>query len=240
VYLLLSLSLSLSIGVSSLLFNYEKKKSIDSFTQTKFDERPEEIRNRHFNTENKIKTEEIIPPQSQLLPDATDIVGLKIDNNFIDQMYNEARSEAIGIFNDVQLSSFSIQVFPFQHPPMVNIYFDFYSKWADKICSFQYIGSESPYLRLIKPYKTPIIDNHREVFSNLPWKNTALLLLALRKSYDKIKPLTSTEETCYNLFAYAQPTVYWRFIFEDGFNGNRYRFSWDTKGLAEKNIQLLD
>jgi len=227
-----------SIGVTTLLFSYERERTVASVKQIKSDEKLEENENRQITTPKADVTEKKFITGSQLLSDTTEIIKLRIDDDFLDKIYEEARSKAVDTFNDVKLSYFSIQVFPFDRYPHFYIYFWFYSKWADKICVFQWAEFPTPHLWYHKPNKRASSDYDRKVFNNLPWKFSPLFLQALNKSYDRIKPLTSVEGTNYIISASAWLMGSWRITFEDGFNGNEYSFTWDGEGLDENSIKL--
>jgi hypothetical protein len=132
---------AVSIGIPTLVLRYEGGKPNVSLTtaQKKHEEKEDwqpaphvvEIKE-HKNTTG-----------SSLLPDVTEITKLRIDNSFLDQIYEEARSKAVNTYDDAKLSYFGVQAFPFRTPPMVNIYFEYYSKWADKTCRFQYSDATS-------------------------------------------------------------------------------------------------
>jgi hypothetical protein len=117
----------------------------------------------------------------------------------------------------------------------VNIYFDFYSKWADKICGFQYSDSTSS-LRHCTPDKRARNDFAKEVFNNLPWKVNPHFLQALNMAYDKIKPLPSVEDTWYTIYKNAS-NKYWNIGFEDGVSGEGKDFKWNGQGLDENSIR---
>jgi hypothetical protein len=221
-----SVLVAVSIGVPSLLLLYERSKSGVSISQTKPAALTVETKGQKDTT------------GSSLLPDITEITQLRIDNNLLDQTYEQARKQAIDINNDAQLSRFTIQVFPFQEATCkVHIYFDFYSKWTDKQYSFRY-SEDDPQVVHVLPDKRAKIGYDREVFKSLPWKDSPQWMQFLNKVYVKIKPLNQAMKTCYHLSAsaYAKETP-WRVTFEDGFSGNDYTFKWDGKGLGEDSIK---
>jgi hypothetical protein len=71
---------------------------------------------------------------------------------------------------------------------------------------------------------------------DLPWKTSCLFLQALNKIYDKIKPLSSSASTGYQLEKFASRRC-WSAMFEDGTIGNEYCFEWDGIGLDESSIK---
>jgi hypothetical protein len=170
----------ISIGIPTLLLAYEKGKSNISVSQAK----PEK---KHGEKENIPPTPLIEEEKttSSLLPDINEIIKLKIDDKFLDQIYEEARSKAVNEYADAQLSYFAVQAFPFNKLPSVNIYFDFYSKWANKTCNFQYSDLTSK-LRHFTPNKRAKSDLYKGIFSDLPWKTSPHFPKALSKTYDKI------------------------------------------------------
>lgn len=219
-----SVLIAVSIGIPTLLLHYEREKSNVSVSQAKTP----------IITEIKEHKDATGTP---LLPDITEITKLRIDNNFLDQLYEEARSKAVCTYNDAKLSQFSIQAFPFDKLPAVNIYFDFYSKWANKICEFQYSDRTSN-LKHYTPNKRARSEFQKGVFKDLPWKTSPHFLQSLSKIYDKIKPLPSVEGTTYIFFKSATGK-HWNIVFEDGLTGNEYSFKWDGLGLDETNIEQV-
>lgn len=225
---------SISIGIPSLLLVYEKEKASitgsSTIIKTK-SEGKEEIQVKLQKAERKEQKNTF----SALLPDITEITKLKIDDNFLDQIYEIARSEAIKEYDDAQLSYFCVQVFPFGKWRSVNIYFDFYSKWANKICSFQYSSLTSD-IKHFKPDKPAKTDLQKGVFDDLPWKTYPHFLQALSMTYDKIKPLPSVKDTYYQISIEGNQKK-WYIVFEDGFSGNEYRYYWDGLGLNKTNFK---
>ena len=113
---------AVSIGIPTLLLHYERGKSNVSISQVNPKERLEEKETYNSVQEAKIKEQKMITG-SPLLPDTTDIIKLRIGDSFLDQLYEEARSKAVNIYNDAMLSSFSIQANPFGEIVSVYIYF---------------------------------------------------------------------------------------------------------------------
>jgi len=172
--------------------------------------------------------------KSELLPDSRHITKLNIDDNLLDRIYEQAHRTAIDLYHDAQLSHFTIQVYPYTKPPSVNIYLDFYSKWANKICKFQYVGLRDE-LRHTTPDKSARTSSEKNVFDALPWKASPQWMQFLHRAYVKIRPLPSVEGTRYHLL--ADPSISWSLCFDDGLSGKEYRFEWDGKGLGESSIK---
>jgi hypothetical protein len=217
-----SVFIAISIGIPTLLLHYERGKSNIDVNQANILQTAE-------------KEEKIDITGSPLLPDVTEITKLKIDNDFLDRLYEEARSKAVKAYNDAKLSEFSIQAFPFRKPASVHIYFYFYSKWANRTCHFQYSQSTHA-LKHYTPNKQAMAEFQKGVFEDLPWKTSPHFLQALSKIYDKIKPLPSAEDTNFSLSKLATDKN-WSIKFEDGLSGNDYWFKWDGLGLDETNIK---
>jgi hypothetical protein len=187
--------------------------------------------------EKKVLSTEIKKQGSPLLPDITKITRLNIDDRLLDQIYEEVHRRAINIYHDAQLSYFTIQVFPFQlSGTSVNIYLNFYSKWADKICKFAY-HDPSGQLDHMPPDKRPTFDSFKRSFTTLPWKESPQWMEFLNRVYAKIGPLSSASGTFYHLSAEPNQKIRWTVSFEDGFSGNEYSFRWNGKGLDENSIE---
>jgi hypothetical protein len=172
--------------------------------------------------------------KSELLPDSRHVTKLNIDDELLDRIYEQARQTAINLHDEAQLSGFTIQVYPYRSPPSVAIYLDFYSKWTDKICEFQYSDLDSE-LRHTPPDKSPRIDSDKNVFDALPWKTSPQWKQFLHRAYTKIRPLPPVKETCYHLS--ASPSWHWNLRFDDGLSGKEYSFEWKGKGLDENSIK---
>jgi hypothetical protein len=170
--------------------------------------------------------------KSALLPEKIKIIKINIDNDFLDKIYEQTRREAIEMYHDAQLSSFSIQVFPFQDHQ--NVYFDFYSKFANKICTFIYFGLYKQ-VEHRSPDKRQSIESEKGVYTILPWKKSPQWMKFIERAYIQIVPLTPHEKSCYHLLSNSMEK-YWALNFEDGFNGEEYSFRWDGKGLNGSSI----
>jgi hypothetical protein len=193
---------------------------------------------------NKNDKVEIVPPRkiitrkNVLLPDGVNITKLSIDDSLLDSIHEQAHRKAVQIYHDAQLSQFTIQVFPFAEiGSRVNIYLDFYSKWADKRCMFRYDKVTSQ-VEHCPPDKSPKYDSDREVFTSLPWKESPHWRQILNRVYAKIGPFAPASMTVYYLRTWT-PRPQWRLSFEDNFSGNEYAFTWDGKGLDKNSVRQL-
>ena len=113
------LAVGLSIALLGVLY-YGFKPRINQFlkkTPLKQKDKVEPIQNYKWGIEE----------QSKILPDNSDITELVIDNKFLDQLYENAQGQAVELFHDAQLCTFTVQVFPYS-PGLhrVNLYFEFY------------------------------------------------------------------------------------------------------------------
>ena len=174
--------------------------------------------------------------ESVLSQELKDITRLEIANPLLDSLYKTANTIALGIYYDAQLSGFAIQVFPYRSRS--NIYLDFYSKWANKQCRFQY-SCNSKEMRHITPDKPQKSNHQKTTFKILPWKKTPNWKKIIGRTYSKIGPLHPADETSYHLNVYPEKDIYWIITYEDGFNGNSFSFYWDGKGLNEKHLSQL-
>lgn len=150
---------------------------------------------------------------------------LNLSGKLFDSVYVEAKKILNAIYPDSVLSKFTIQFVPFRSK--YNLYFDFYSKWADKESQFQYSSPQSE-LRYCTPDKTPDSNIGRMVFDSLPWINTPNLNQILKMYYVKINPIHVAEKTYFSLSKYAYGDN-WSIRFIDGFNGQEHRFEWNGK-----------
>lgn len=174
-----------------------------------------------------------------LLPDGVNITKLNIDNSLLDSIYEQAHRKAIQIYNDAQLSGFTIQVFPFfKAGSKVNIHLSFYSKWADRTCRFTYHES-LPQVKHHPPNKRPKHDSDREVFISLPWKVSPQWKQILDRVYAMIGPFAPANMTVYYVRAWF-PKPHWLLSFEDEFSGNNYEFLWDGKRLDKNSVKPFD
>jgi hypothetical protein len=172
-----------------------------------------------------------------LLPDINEIMKLSISEDFIDSIYEQARAQAVKLHQDAKLSAFVIQVFPYSKiGSLVNIYFDFYSKWADKISTF-IVSEDNPEVTFSPPIRVNKKDKSVFVFDKLPWKESPHLLDFLCRVNEKRKPFHPALGTHYQLSVYSFDKDFpWRLCFDDDFNGTDFTYKWDGKGLDDKSI----
>ena len=207
-------------------------------------EKTEAVKTEPRNEAIGTKTTTIEEKKSQksvLLPDTQDITKLNIDDNLLDQIYEQAHTQAINTYHDAKLSIFTIQVFPFQRiGANVTIYLDFYSKWADKTCTFRYSDFQ-PQVEHSTPDKRAKSDYDRKVFENMPWKESPQWMQFLKRVYVKITPISPSTKTYYHLTAraYSQEAP-WKVTFEDGFSGEEHPYVWNGKGLDEDSIKRVN
>lgn len=173
---------------------------------------------------------------SPLLPDTEEITQVTLNNKFLDEIYQEAYNRAINEYEDVKLYGFSLIVEPFvDFKSKVTLLFNFYSKWSNRILTVFYQDAESDF-SIGEPIKKARFDFQKKVFNKLPWQTAPHFLEAMSKSFDVIKPLSQARGTqcCISIIAKRNK---WIIIFEDGSNGNEYKFYWDGKGLNESNFE---
>lgn len=176
-----------------------------------------------------------------LLPDETKIANLNITAEFLIQFYNQAFELARATFEDALPNYFCVQVFPFQTTSAVNIYLDFYSKWADRICSFSFYEILQK-VRHEFPDKLAKKDNERIVSTTLPWEYSPDWLKFLKKVIAKIGALSKHPRTMYHLRAYAKaPDKWtWDFSLDDCFTDTTHQYLWDGKKVDDNNIKKLN
>jgi len=189
---------------------------------------------------SKIETAPTTIEEIQKSTPPLDITKLPIDNSLLNDIYKEARSKAIDIYQDAQLSSFSIIAFPFSR--MVSrytVFLTFYSKWANKTCEF-ILFENSQEVEHSPPDKRAKFGYERGVFTTLPWIENPQWKQFIEKAYRKIEPLTPVKSSRYNLQARPPPNMYWYLNFEDGFSGAEYPFHWNGKKIDENSVKRLD
>lgn len=220
-----------AIALGVLYWGFEPQ--INSFLKGKAD-----LQGSKVETTTKEETNVSSINQRVLMRDEIQITKLKVDNHFLDKIYEEARNKATEIFPDAKLSYFSIQVRPYDELFRVNIFLDFYSKWADKICSFASYNS-SPETNHLTPDKRAFFPFRKQVFINPPWKESPHWQQFVEKAYARIEPLTPAKDTIYHLSAKPHMNKSWILTFCDGFSGRENSFEWDGKGLDESSIIQL-
>jgi hypothetical protein len=178
-----------------------------------------------------------------LLPDASKIASLSINNNFLNQIYKKALLLAKGRYRDAQLSSFRINVFPFcEYGSKVTIVFDFYSKFADKKATFRF--SELTPTIEHSPPDEEAEDLEKIVLKVLPWKVSPNWKQFLEYAIAKIEPLSPNSKSrchlhadAYGLLDLGKTDAYWTFMSYDGFTGKRRLLRWNGKEIDEHNIK---
>jgi HEPN domain-containing protein len=171
--------------------------------------------------------------------DGDQITKLDIDDDLLDHFYEQARLEATKAYDDACLSYFGILAHPYGKPhPTVSIFMYFFSKWGDRICSFQYDVLTQTLIRNL-PDKRSKLNLFKGEFADLPWKTSPQWRQFLSRAYDKIKPLSPARETYYSLWLHPTPEAKWNLVFEDGLNGNEYSFEWNGRKLDQDSIKQL-
>ena len=234
-----------SVGISTLLLHYERGKSTISINHTKLEKKQRETEIRQPpppKTEGEIKSDVTAAPSKEektkktlLLPDKPDITKLDISNYLFDQIYEQARAQALVSYPDAQLAHLTIQIFPFHEVGRrVNIYLDFYSKWANKRCKFRFSEDEQQVIHA--PPDRPVReDSHKNIFETMPWRKNPQWIQFLNRVYAKIGPFASATGTIYHLSANPPEGNYWDWSlsFDDCFAGREYRFGWNGKDVED-------
>lgn len=136
-----------------------------------------------------------------LFPDRAKIFTFKLDNDLLDQIYEQAKHKAIAIYQDAKFSRFSIQILPFDETGLkLNLYFSFYSKWANKICRFGYHGTSQTVIHHT-PNRPPRFEIDSKILTNLPWKESPHWREILERIYTKVGPFAPTKLTSINMRA---------------------------------------
>jgi len=177
-----------------------------------------------------------------LLPDPNYIWKLNIDNTLLTQLCGQAHGLALDKFSDAKLHDMSIQVNPYNDNDRVTVYFEFYSKWADRRIAFYF--NERGNMEELRSYPAEI-EADRLVFNEMPWLRDPDWPDFLRKSCEKVDPLSHDLFTSYHLSTQVQfPPLYelpWTILFEDGVTGKTYRLEWDGKGepITEEDVKKM-
>lgn len=187
-----------------------------------------------------VTTEEKATQRRVLLQENGEITDLNVDNILLDEIYEQARKQAVEIYSDALLSKFTIQVFPYcEAGAKVIIYMDFFSKFADKTSSFRY-ADIFPSVEHTPPNRRAKSDYDREVFATLPWKASPHWSEFLKRAYKVKGPFVRCTKTMYHLIAYAYDKPNWSLIFNDEFTGDKHDVNWDGKGLDRDGIKFED
>ncbi len=163
-----------------------------------------------------------------LLPDPKYIWKLNIDNALLMDMYGEAHANAITDFHDARLADLDIIVYPYAPRDRVSILFGFYSRWADRVCT--YIITESIDMHQSVPSEPATDDSDRVTFSELPWIRDSDWSQFLRKSCEKVGPISPARWTLYHLSTRAWREPLWSIDFKDGVTGREFKCSWVGEG----------
>lgn len=98
--------------------------------------------------------------------------------------------------------------------------------------------SETSGIYLTSPDEDAIHDYERAVFSKVPWKGIHWKQF-INKTVDKVKPLSVSKKTYYNLLVSPNlKDLPWSIHFFDGFSGKKYAFGWNGKGADERSIHI--
>lgn len=224
-------------------------KGTDWHTSGKFEESLQET-GIIMRTMEQRRNAEILPSREMkpegmlLLPDSTDITKLNVGNDLLHKLYKQAYSQAIDIYRDAKLNGLTIQVFPFEKTTsgrMVKIYFNFFSKWVDKICGFRFSNIKpqvvhTPPDRSLKKYE------RRDVFTALPWNKDPHWMQFLNFTYIKKGPFAEAIGTNYHIHANPpqEDKSKWTITFYDGFKGQEYRFDWTGGKINDQNIKEFE
>lgn len=160
------------------------------------------------------------------LSDETKIANLDIKTDLLNQNYKQAHELATDTYEDAQLNQFTIQVYPFlKRGDRVNVYLDFYSKWANR--TFALLFSESTQLKHLTPDIRTKYDSYKVVSTILPWNYCPNWKKFLKMVIVKIGPLPKKDMTVYYIRATAknQHEWDWSVSLKDAFTGEDYRYS---------------
>jgi hypothetical protein len=178
------------------------------------------------------------------LPDERESNELNFDNRLLDDVYEKALKIASSTYSDSRLSFFSIQVYPYWSietddsiiKSNVNIHYSFYSKNSNKVCRI--IFNEVDGIHHLSPDEDATNWLERIVLPRVPWKGVNWKLF-LNKAFDKVKPLSTSEKTYYDLLKCVSDEDFpWSIVFFDGFSGKKQVFNWNGKGNKEKDIDI--
>jgi hypothetical protein len=170
--------------------------------------------------------------------------NLNFDNTLLDEIYEKALKKALSAYSDCRLSSFSLQVYPYDKretddsiiKSSIIFNMSFYSANSGKSLRFHFSEEDGIYHTC--PDEDAINEFERVVFSKTPWRGIYWKKF-LSKALDKVKPLSVSEKTCYTLLVTPRLNYFpWTLHFFDGFNGKKYVFAWNGKGSDERSIQI--
>ncbi len=166
--------------------------------------------------------------QRVLLPDKDEMWRLNIDNALLTQLYGQAHGLATTRFHDAKLCGLDIIVYPYDPLDRVSIMFSFYSRWADRKCT--YILGETRDMTESQPSKPAKCEEDRVTFHELPWVKDLDWSQFIRKSCEKVGPLSPARWTGYHISTAAWLELQWSISFKGGVTGKESDFSWDGKG----------
>ena len=175
----------------------------------------------------KRRGEQLKKRKRDLLPDSNCIWELNIDNVLLNELYGQAYGLAVNKYHDAKLSHLAILVYPYLDD-RVSIQFSFYSKWADRVSTF--VISEIGDIYELLPDKPAAAKFERTTFDELPWNREQNWMQFLKKSCEKVGPLSPDSWTHYMLLALSGAGHHWSMSFKDGVTGKESWLNWDGKG----------
>lgn len=187
-------------------------------------------------TERELKIDKVDESSFLLLADA-DVTKFGISNILLDKIYQEAYLEATKFYDDVQLSSLSIQINPFADiTPKFMFLFVFYSKNVNKICYIAYHEGDEK-VGHSPPNKEAKFDSQKIVLTTLPWRDRPHWMIFVNKAYDQVKQLCLNKNSSYSIN--VRPSG-WSVGFEDVVSGVEPKFEWVGEGLDKNSIKRVD
>jgi len=162
-----------------------------------------------------------------------------ITNEFLDKLYEYARSITVSEYDDAVLSDVNIQFIPWDSRCGASIFLKFYSKDADK--KRKYIFSLND--KQLIPY-TPdefvTFDHLRKTFEVLPWKRNSNWIDFIKKYYTKVGPITPSQNSSIQLSPdhfLNKKGFEWNLSIKDGLTGRTYQCSWNGGKLNDQNVK---
>ena len=210
-----------SIGIPSLVLAYKVRqegKSTQGITKS------------HFLSYKPRKTQE-----NRSKAESPNFTDHSVDNDLLDHIYNQAHQKAIAIYDDAELSAFSIIIHPFVASQTTAL-LSFYSKWAEKVCVFIY-SENDPQVKHMPPDRHPQLPGITNAFVDLPWKKSPKWNEFIKKAYSSISPFAKSDRSYAHLWARQNGELKWHLKFDDSFSGNTYSFEWNGKSLNEKSVK---
>jgi hypothetical protein len=177
-------------------------------------------------SEEQLQTSQ--PSSSEEQPELISITDMGIDNALLDRLYSQAIAFAMDDYDDAELSNLSISIYPHQrYLNKCTIYFDFYSKWADRVCCYASDGETIEPCPLGADLSADS-DFERVTFKELPWVQNPDWPRFVEKSSQKVGPLSVADMTHCLIWTSAYING-WVARFFDGKSGKSYSFTWDGK-----------